>query len=291
MALAGWTTRAHTGLVPSWQGSSVAGISARTRRRHWGPSLLQRGPTVALAGAETGHPGAMLVCMRVPMCALLSNEHTLSWLKASHSNNRTPNPTGTDNSQQAPTLQQQLITSPSEALAYARANPTVLDLLGGQVASVEELDEGKINHVFTLGGPGGQKLLLKHAPPYVKSVGQSFQLTQQRLQVEVGGGRRPARMLASHACMQTGSKVTAGAALSGVTREARTLWKRLQAAALRMVHAHTPAHTPKVHVVDEAASVMVMEHVPFTKVGRCLAVAGHNHSLTCHFSWMMVDSW
>lgn len=77
----------------------------------------------------------------------------------------------------------------AEAAAYIACRPELACLVSGDGASaaafnasqwrVEAIEEGKINVVYGVHGPSGS-LLVKQAPPYVRSVGRSFPLSQVR---------------------------------------------------------------------------------------------------------------
>ncbi|KAL6756621.1 kinase-like domain-containing protein [Haematococcus lacustris] len=99
------------------------------------------------------------------------------------------------------------VTTPDAALAYVQATPQLLAHLrcssreDPTVWHVEELAHGKINHVFLVQclDPGSSQgaatgLVLKHAPPYVKSAGPCFPLSQDRIHVE----QQAMRIMHSH---------------------------------------------------------------------------------------------
>lgn len=75
--------------------------------------------------------------------------------------------------------------TPCEAIDYLRSKPRVAHIIGGDVDSsdhpsawrIDRIDEGKINLVYAVHGPRGS-VLVKQAPPYVRSIGESFPLPQ-----------------------------------------------------------------------------------------------------------------
>ena len=76
-----------------------------------------------------------------------------------------------------------MLDSEAELAAYLLTVPAAAQVLGTDAGRwrFERIDDGAINSVFAVhsdGGGGRASLLLKQAPPYVRSVGESFPLSQ-----------------------------------------------------------------------------------------------------------------
>lgn len=85
------------------------------------------------------------------------------------------------------------------ALEYAAQTEDIASVLGGdkQQWSCKEVGDGNINFVYIIGGPSGE-IALKQGLPYVRVVGGSMPLTQQRVEYEANALKRCAALCPDH---------------------------------------------------------------------------------------------
>jgi hypothetical protein len=74
----------------------------------------------------------------------------------------------------------QVLHTEEDLRAYLGSVPAAARLLGGDAAAwrFRPIADGAINSVVAVHSSTGASLLLKQAPPYVRSVGESFPLSQ-----------------------------------------------------------------------------------------------------------------
>jgi 5-methylthioribose kinase len=74
----------------------------------------------------------------------------------------------------------QLLSTDEELAAYLQTVPAATQLLGEDARGwhFQHLADGVINSVYAVHSSNGSSLLFKQAPPYVRSVGPSFPLSQ-----------------------------------------------------------------------------------------------------------------
>ncbi|KAF5838364.1 hypothetical protein DUNSADRAFT_2974 [Dunaliella salina] len=83
------------------------------------------------------------------------------------------------------------LTTPQSMLEYVCKQPNLMEYLHPGVShtqpSVVELTDGKLNHVFHIySRDSSRHLIVKHAPPYAKCLGDALRLSQERLRIEMG---------------------------------------------------------------------------------------------------------
>ena len=70
------------------------------------------------------------------------------------------------------------------ALNYINATPPVKSLLGDEPLDVKEIGDGNLNFIFRA-QTAQKSLILKHAPPYLRMLGEAFSLPQNRICAEM----------------------------------------------------------------------------------------------------------
>jgi len=85
--------------------------------------------------------------------------------------------------------------------SYVAARPSLANLIGPTSGAadwtVDEVGDGNLNFVFVLRGPVGT-LCIKQAPPYVRCVGESWPLTQDRVRIEAAALTEEAKHCPQH---------------------------------------------------------------------------------------------
>ncbi len=153
---------------------------------------------------------------------------------------------------------------------YLASQPLLLQRLGATVQAsdvhIEELGTGLINHVFRLSGPvqdgrDGPAILLKYAPPYVKTSGLKL--------AQVCPFSKPftlaRRQTRTHVCPLKSVETTVCAAFWCVHVQVRMC---VEAEAMRTARTVCPQHVPELLAYDKERSVLVMQYIghPATKV-------------------------
>ena len=89
----------------------------------------------------------------------------------------------------------------SNVLAYVANKPKLADLLGGTQTrsawTASEVGDGNINYIYRLQGPGGA-IILKQALPFIRMIGVSWPLSQDRIKFEAAALMEERRCCPSH---------------------------------------------------------------------------------------------
>lgn len=136
----------------------------------------------------------------------------------------------------------------SSAAAFVAARPALAARVGGPESAaswrVREVGDGNINFVFIVEGPLGA-VVVKQGRPYVRVIGESWPLTQERIRFE-------AQALQEHA--RCGLRVFPPAMLHPCISHARP---HCPCTPPR----HCPEHVPEVFLYDPQMSALAMRYV------------------------------
>lgn len=131
---------------------------------------------------------------------------------------------------------------------------------------MKEVGDGNINFVYIVEGPNGA-VCVKQALPFVRCVGESWPLTQDRLRLEVTTNPLPPRPCLSLVASESraflfplsSSRPLAPQREYGNRQTSPGL--HLQAEAMRFQAEMCPAHVPEIYHYDPKWSVMVMKYL------------------------------
>jgi 5-methylthioribose kinase len=76
------------------------------------------------------------------------------------------------------------VTTTEAILAYLSTQPILCSFFSATL-SVEEIGDGNLNFVFRLQDDHGASLIIKHAPAYLRMLGEDFALPQERIHAEM----------------------------------------------------------------------------------------------------------
>eukprot|EP00798_Chlamydomonas_sp_ICE-L_P011913 gene11913-15014_t len=114
-----------------------------------------------------------------------------------------------------------------------RSTPDVatgnLDAVTENTVRIREVTDGLINEIYVVEGADGCSFLLKHAPPYIKSMGEEAQLSQERMRIE-----------------------------AKATQLERM---RIEAKATQLVHSLNPDQIPELLWYDGASCIMAQQYL------------------------------
>ncbi|HVI36103.1 MAG TPA: hypothetical protein VM684_07730, partial [Gaiellales bacterium] len=68
----------------------------------------------------------------------------------------------------------------AEVAGYVADRPELRELIDPATLTVSEVGDGNLNQVFVCADAAGRRLVLKQALPYVRLVGPSWPMTEQR---------------------------------------------------------------------------------------------------------------